>query len=250
MQINSLTSNASVPSAFNPVQTDLARGFDKVISDAIERGAGNDFITHLFKNSERFVELAEMASQQQPSDSKRFLKNLSYEDREVLKEVHSIADYIDDNKIDQMTTEGANNLLRLPRTGLDSDNDGFTDIGIGRTFMFPNSNTPAGVTEAWSKTTEGMSFKDKMMAESHFMIELITANIELDDNGRFVTQHEPGSPGYENPFASAGFSYQEWSQNWLQYVEDFKSFMSADQYATNKEFFDSFLQNLQETNTA
>lgn len=244
MQINSLTSTTAANSQFSKVQTDLTSGFDKVISGAVQRGASSDFISRLFENSERFIELAEMASQQQPSDSRSFLKSLSYEDREVLKEVHSIADYIDDNKIDQMTTEGANNLLRLPHTGLDSDKDGFTDIGIGKTFMFPNSNTPAEVAEAWNKATEGMSFKDKLMAEAPFMIELVSANIEVDENGRFVARHEPGSPEHVNPFASPGFSYQEWSAGWLRYLEDFKPQMSANQYTRDKQFFESFLENL------
>lgn len=139
--VNPLSATYSATSSFSPVQTDLSGGFDKVISDAMQRGASEDFVNRLFKNQERFVQLAEMASQQQPVNSKAFLKNLSYEDREVLREVHSLADYINDSKVDQMSSEGANNLLRLPHTGLDSDNDGFTDIGIGKTFMFPNSNT-------------------------------------------------------------------------------------------------------------
>ncbi|WP_296056897.1 hypothetical protein [uncultured Amphritea sp.] len=254
MQTNSVTpysvtaQHAAQPasSPFSRVQTDLSGGFDKVISDAMQRGASDDFVSRLFKNEVRFVQLAEMASQQQPINSKAFLKNLSYEDREVLREVHSLADYIDDSKVDQMSSEGANNLLRLPHTGLDSDNDGFTDIGIGKTFMFPNSNTPPGVAEAWNKTTEGMSFKDKMMAKGHLMSSLIMANIETDKNGRFVARHEPGSPGYVNPFASADFSYQKWSTDWLRYLEDFKLQMSEDQYSRDKRFFESFLQNLKQ----
>ncbi|SEQ62499.1 hypothetical protein SAMN03080615_02185 [Amphritea atlantica] len=234
-------------SPFSLVQTDLSGGFDKVISDAMQRGASDDFVSRLFKNQERFIQLAEMASQQQPINSKTFLKNLSYEDREVLREVHSLADFIDDSKIDQMSSEGANNLLRLPHTGLDSDNDGFTDIGIGKTFMFPNSNTPPEVAEAWHNTTDGMSFKDKMMAEGHLMSSLIMANIEVDENGRFVARHEPGEPGYVNPLASADFSYKQWSTDWLRYLEDFKLQMSSDQYNRDKRFFEGFLQNLQQT---
>jgi len=246
--VNPLSAAYSATSdRFSRVQTDLSGGFDKVISDAMQGGASDDFVSRLFKNQERFIQLAEMASQQQPINSKSFLKNLSYEDREVLREVHSLADFIDDSKIDQMSSEGANNLLRLPHTGLDSDNDGFTDVGIGKTFMFPNSNTPPAVAEAWYKTTDGMSFKDKMMAEGHLMSSLIVANIEVDENGRFVARHEPGEPGYVNPFASADFSYKQWSTDWLRYLEDFKLQMSSDQYNRDKRFFEGFLQNLQQT---
>ncbi|WP_299194428.1 hypothetical protein [uncultured Amphritea sp.] len=234
-------------SPFSPVQTDLSGGFDTVISDAMQRGASDDYVSRLFKNQERFVQLAEMAAQQQPINSKTFLQSLSYEDREVLREVHSLADFINDSRIGQMSSEGANNLLRLPHTGLDADNDGFTDVGIGRTFMFPNSNTPAEVADAWNKTTEGMSFKDKMMAEGHLMSSLTMANIEVDENGRFVARHEPGDPGYVNPLASPDFSYKAWSTDWLRYLEDFKLQMSSDQYSRGKQFFERFLQNLQQT---
>lgn len=78
------------------------------------------------------------------------------------------------------------------------------------------------------------------------MSSLIMANIETDKNGRFVARHEPGSPGYVNPFASADFSYQKWSTDWLRYLEDFKLQMSEDQYSRDKRFFESFLQNLKQ----
>lgn len=239
------------PVSFTPAQAgtqapsrveQLNTRYQEVASDLMQRGVDNDYMQTFLGNQERFVELVAQA-EQEGGDAKAFIQNLNAEDRAVLQKVHGLALPITDGDISQMSGEGAANLLRMRGDGLDSNNDGLTDSGIAQSFKFPNSNTPSNVAAAWNTTMESLNPKDRLMAEGALMIELVTANIHIDDNGK-VKRAEPGDLDWVNPFNSS-FSYQEWAQKRLDYLEGFKDSMSVEQYEGGKRFTSAFLANLQ-----
>lgn len=225
----------------------LGARFDSVLSELMQNGAGNDFVQQLRGNKEQYIELITRA-EQAGGDAKTFIRGLSPEERAVLQQVHSLGDPITEANIDQMSDEGAANLLRMRGDGLDSNRDGLTDNGIAHTFKFPNSNTPADVAAAWEKTMEGKSFEERLLAEGSMMIELMTANMRIDENGRVIAA-EPGDMDWVNPFNSE-FSYQDWAEGRLAYLEGFKSSMSPEQYSRDKLFASTFLANLKAAGAA
>ncbi len=237
----SFTPAPAVTQAPNRVE-ELNDSYQDAMSDLMQRGASNDYMQTLIGNQEQFVGLLSQA-EQDGGDAKAFIRNLGAEDRAVLQKVHSLGSAITDSDIDAMSDEGAANLLRMRGDGQDSNHDGLTDRGTGHTFKFPDSNTPSSVAAAWNTTMEGLSPKDRMSAEGMLLIELSTANINIDENGK-VNRAEPGDIDWVNPFNSH-FSYQDWAQGQLDYLEAFKDSMSTEQYETGKHFSSAFLANLQ-----
>ncbi len=215
--------------------------YQDVASDLMQRGMSNDYMQTFLGNQARFVELV-AESEPTGGDAKAFVRNLSAEDRAVLQQVHSLGSVITDSNIDQMSGEGAANLLRMRGEGQDSNNDGVTDSGTVQIFKFPNSNTPSNVASAWNRSMDGLSEKDQMLATSAVMTEFMTANMGIDENGK-VKRADPGDIDWVNPF-SADFSYQEWAQKRLDYLDAFKGSISTEQYEGGKRFTSAFLANL------
>ncbi len=254
MQINTLlatntqltngTANGAKESNTDSLFASFNSDFKAEITDAMRRGAGNDFVLKLSENRQRFVELAMMAQQQEPVDSKKFLKSLSFEDRQVLQKVHSLGTSITDSTIDRMSGEGADNLLLVPGKGLDANNDAITETGTAKSFKFPNSNTPADVAAAWNKSLQGSSPEDRLMATASMMTMMFSANIRVDANGNFLGVNEPGSANYVNPMADPNFSYKDWAKGQLEYNEAFKQKIPANVYERDVQFLTSFLLNL------
>ncbi|QDV51837.1 hypothetical protein Enr17x_38960 [Gimesia fumaroli] len=174
-------------------------------------------------------------------DPKGFLQKLSQEELAVVQKVQSLASPI---RVSALTEEGALNLLLPPATQVDLNNDGITQSGVANGIRFPSSNTPAAVVKAWEETTEGMSFAEKAMAEFQMMLPLITANLEVDENGKFVRQYEPGDPEYRNPMAEAGYSYVAATKDRLDSLEFRKHEIPADRYERQKSFWEKFQQSL------
>jgi len=142
--------------------------------------------------------------------SKGFLQNLSQDELAVIQKVQSLASPI---QVGSLTEEGALNLLLPPATQVDLNNDGITRSGVAKGLRFPSSNTPAAVVKAWKETTEGMSFGETATAELQMMLPLLTANLIVDDNGKFVRQYEPGDPEFRNPLAASDYSYVTATKN-------------------------------------
>lgn len=222
-------------------QQQLNQSFENLLSDMAERGVGEGYVQGMKDNQQRFVELIEEA-ELAGGNAKAFIRNLGPDDRAVLQEVHGLAEPITGSNIDRMSNEGAANLLRMRGEGQDSNRDGLTDTGIGRSFKFPNSNTPANVAAAWESTMEGLSSRERVLAEGAMMTELLLANTRVDDNGRVIAA-EPGDVDWANPFNS-NFSYQGWAQKRLDYLEEFKQSMSFEQYQSGVLFSSTFLENL------
>jgi len=222
-------------------QQQLDQSFESLLSDMARRGVGEDYVQGMKDNQQRFVELIEEA-ELAGGDAKAFIRNLGPDDRAVLQEVHGLAEPITGSNIDRMSNEGAANLLRMRGEGQDSNRDGLTDTGIGRSFKFPNSNTPADVAAAWETTMEGLSTRDRILAEGTMMAELLLANTRVDDNGRVIAA-EPGDVDWVNPFSS-NFSYQGWAQKRLDYLEESRHLMRFEDYQRGVLFTGNFLENL------
>ncbi|WP_440054523.1 hypothetical protein ACSLBF_17000 [Pseudoalteromonas sp. T1lg65] len=103
--------------------------------------------------------------------AKDFLNSLSAQDLELVRKANSLADTIN---IEQLTKEGAQNLLARPDgTGLvDLNNDGIVEVGVAKTIHFPPVNAPQFVKDAWEASTDGMSEGDKaiLMFRMHIQI--------------------------------------------------------------------------------
>ncbi len=174
-------------------------------------------------------------------DPQGFLQKLSRDELAVIQKVQSLASPI---QVGSLTEEGALNLLLPPVTQVDLNNDGITRSGVAKGLRFPSSNTPAAVVKAWEETTEGMSFGEKAVAEFQMMLSLITANLEIDENGKFVRQYEPGDPEFNNPLANADYSYITATQARLESLEFMKNDIPSDKYESQKSFWNKFQQSL------
>ncbi len=168
------------------------------------------------------------------ADPHTFLKNLSEEELAVVQHVHHLADPIG---VDELTVEGAVNLLVPPAAQVDLDRDGLTRCGVAYGLRFPDSNTPPDVVAAWEEATAGMSFADRMIYEFQMTLPLLTANIVVDDQGRFVRRYEPGDPEFTNPMASSEYSYAEAAEGHLEYLECFRTRMPPEQYERDTAFW-------------
>tara|TARA_R110002111_G_scaffold2705_4_gene17929 strand:- start:12942 stop:13790 length:849 start_codon:yes stop_codon:yes gene_type:complete len=174
-------------------------------------------------------------------DPQSFLQKLSRDELAVIQKVQSLASPI---QVGSLTEEGALNLLLPPATQVDLNNDGITRTGLAKGLRFPSSNTPAAVVKAWEETTEGMSFGEKAIAEFQMLLPLITANLEVDENGKFVRLYEPGGPEFKNPLANADYSYVTATKARLASLEFMKHEIPADKYESQKSFWNKFQQSL------
>lgn len=179
-------------------------------------------------------------------DPKSFLKGLSEEEMKVIQNAHWLADSI---QVDSLTEEGALNLLIPPAAQVDLNHDGLTQSGRAFGLRFPDSTTPPEVVVAWEQATEGMSTQALMTYQLEMKLPVLTANIELDADGRFVRQREPGDPDFVNPMIQEGYSYQKVTQDWLEHLDYFKNQMDPVRYAKDVKFWSDFQAQLGESGT-
>lgn len=145
------------------------------------------------------------AEQTKPMTAKQYLTTLTPDELTVLQKASHLADPIN---ISKLSEEGAWNLLaKGDKTKfVDLNNDGITEIGAGKNFIFPPPNAPQAVKDAWEKATAHMTFKERMLAEIPFLVEQFTANIHQSPDGSYRVV-EPGEPGYINPFAGDSMDF-------------------------------------------
>jgi hypothetical protein len=153
-------------------------------------------------------------------DAKAFLKTLSTEERDLVKRANSYGMALDNGHIDQMSEEGARNMLVEPdyRAYVDFNNDGIVDHGLGKTFVFPPPNAPDEVKDAWDKTVEGMSDKDRFLASAIFLSQSLSANLETDASGKVTNIRSPGDTGYVNIFPTN-------KEDWFLFLDDTDSYL-------------------------
>ena len=180
-------------------------------------------------------------------DPKAFLSGLSEGELETVQHVHWLADPI---KVGSLTEEGALNLLMPPAAQVDLNHDSFTQSGAAYGFRFPDSTAPPEVVAAWDEATADLSPSDRMMYEFQMKLPVLIANIVLHPDGTFSHQREPGDPDYQNPMASATYSYVDAVQNRIDYLEDFKNDIDPVRFEKDMSFWCEFRRTLGEQGAA
>ena len=82
--------------------------------------------------------------------------------------------------------------------------------------------------------------RERMIYELRMKLPVLSANIELDAQGRFVHQREPGDPGFVNPMDSDNYSFISVAQSWMDHLNYFKNQLDPARYAKDMEFWSSF----------
>ncbi len=168
------------------------------------------------------------------ADPKAFLKSLSEDQLETVRQVHWLADEID---VDGLSEEGALNLL-IPRSAqVDLNQDGLTQSGAAYGIQFPDSNTPKPVVQAWEEATQDMEWRDRAFYGLQMRLPGMMANYFFDENGGYLSHFEPGDPEYRNPMAAEDYSYVDSVQTHLDYLETFKNQLDPEKFQRDTAFF-------------
>lgn len=171
----------------------------------------------------------------------QYLRSLDQEQLSAIQQVHHLADPIDPQ---QLSPEASLNLILPPPAQIDENNDGLTAVGAAYTLRFPNSDTPSEVRDAWDTATADLRDEDKMLYTLQMSMPLITANLHIDEEGRFIRASQPGDSDWVNPMAAKNFSYKQFASDWLQYLKDFGSQMQPEQVQRDQKFWTSFRDHL------
>ncbi|MCC9604638.1 hypothetical protein LOC68_27025 [Blastopirellula sp. JC732] len=172
-------------------------------------------------------------------DPQNFLKSLSQSELATIQHVQRLADPI---RVDGLNEEGALNLLIPPPAQVDLNFDGLTQTGLGLGIRFPDSRTPKNVADAWEEATADLSPQEKMHRELQMKLPVLFANMVIDDQGSFVRQREPGDVDWVNPMASGDYSYVDYTQQNLDYLQAYRYQMSPEQYEQGMQFWSTFQQ--------
>lgn len=141
--------------------------FESWKSTYYTQGIGQGRRQELDQYSAEFEKVVDKAAAQGGySDPQAFLKTLSTPELAALQHVHSLADPIDP---DNLTKEGALNLLYSPDQAKDIDHDGFEMVGKAKTWTFPPVDAPDSVKKAWKQATSGMDGGDALLMACAFM---------------------------------------------------------------------------------
>ena len=168
------------------------------------------------------------AEQTKINSAKDFLTTLQPDELAVLQKASHLADPIDIYKISE---EGARNLLAKGDATkyVDLNNDGITEIGAAKDFIFPPPNSPQAVKDAWGKVSANMTSEERMLAIMPFLVEQLKANTHQLPDGSWYTV-KPGEPGYVNILAGDSQDFCSLIRNM---IEDYTAQLQAE---TNPEF--------------
>ncbi|HBN08747.1 MAG TPA: hypothetical protein DD435_08895 [Cyanobacteria bacterium UBA8530] len=187
------------------------------------------------KEQASFARILENAESTRPKQAKETLRSLSLEDRHLLEKVHfgsALQSSLETpDQIDSLSDEGAYNLLVQPHGYVDVNGDGITNVGKGKTLIFPPSDSPQAVKDAWDAATEGLSPLQKATQELKMHIRLF--GIVHDD--------------VPTPKAPRGVSgYREAIGNQLLFLERNRGRIPSDIYFRDRDFLSRFLSALSE----
>lgn len=170
-------------------------------------------------------------------DPQSFLKSLTKDELKTIQHVHLLADPVG---VDQLTEEGALNLLLPPAAGVDLNGDGLTQSGKGYRIGFPDSRTPPEVTAAWEEATADLDAGDRMTYELQMKLPLLLENMYVDAQGQYSHHFEPGDPEFQNPFQRPDFSYLSTVDAILDNLEFMKSKLDPSSYHRQTSFWNEF----------
>lgn len=222
------------------IQTSWDSWFTGELSGRYEQAANPDAMKHAY--GDILVRAHQEGAYANPKD---FLSGLSRDDLAVVQHVQWLAEEID---VESLTVEGAVNLLLPPAAQVDLNHDGLTRSGAAFGIKFPDSRTPAAVVTAWEEATAGMDFGELAVAQLQIKLPLLTANMQLDENGSVVNVYEPGDPEWTNPMDAEEFSYVQLAKDRVSYTEFMKNKMSPEQYERQKLFWTNFQELLGQNN--
>ncbi len=171
----------------------------------------------------------------------KYLQSLDREQLHTVQQVHRLADPIDPTPLSE---EAALNLLLPPSAVVDANKDGLVAIGRAYTIGFPDSETPREVRDAWEATTAGMPEQDVAIHVLQAKMSLMLANMNFDREGNYLGSNEPGSEQWVNPANSSSFSYRDMAQQWLDYLDAFRSKMQPEHYDRDHAFWSELFNRL------
>ncbi len=168
------------------------------------------------------------------TNDKDYFASLSYNDFDSLLKAHSLTSDIDPDEFD---LEGALNLLKQPGEVQAIDDDAFIEIGKTTKFVFPPSDAPQNVKDAWEETSANMSDEEKRLVTGNFMMLTMTSNIQKQGDKYVFTQSDEQS--YVNPF-SADASYKDVVNALLNNLEQRKNYIPTEKYEDKKQLLTDF----------
>tara|TARA_R110002049_G_scaffold182485_2_gene350363 strand:- start:104281 stop:105273 length:993 start_codon:yes stop_codon:yes gene_type:complete len=175
-------------------------------------------------------------------DPKSFLKGLSASELKSVQNTHWLADPIN---VDSLTEEGALNLLIPSAAQVDLNHDGLTQSGLSYGIRFPDSLTPPDVAAAWEEVTDGMAPMEVALFELRMKLPVLTSNIVLDADGRFLHQRSPGDPDFVNPMNAEDYSFIQVTKDWIGHLEYLKNQIEPERFARDMDFWQRFQGSLQ-----
>lgn len=175
------------------------------------------------QDNARYQAILEKAQKANASNNpQEFLASLSQSDYQFLNKIHNLAVI---SRPQDLTYEGALNLILPTSLQQDTNNDGMVNVGKAYTLKFPPPNAPENVKKAFSEATKNMSAEEKMDLQASFLPYLLSANARSD--GTFA---QPGDEDFKNPFAKERFSYMNSVKSMLENIDVFKQQNSAETY--------------------
>lgn len=185
------------------------------------------------KEQDSFASILEKTRSISPQQAKETLQALSVAERELLEQVHfgsALHSSLDTPaQIDALSDEGAYNLLVQPHSYVDIDRDGITDVGKGKTLIFPPSDSSREVKDAWDAATEGLTPLQKATQEMKMHVRLF--GIAHDG----VSSSNQGAAGYADAI-----------EHQLSFLEQTRGQIPAEVYVRDKDFLERFLAALSE----
>lgn len=139
--------------------------------------------------------------------AKDFLATLSSKELYEIQKANHLAHQI---KVNSISDEGAENLFLNavdPKSVIDLNNDGITEIGEAKMFVYPPPNAPTEVKEAWKEATKYMTEEEKMLTMGTFLVAQISANAYKGPDGNWKFR-SPGEKGWVNIFGTDIESYK------------------------------------------
>lgn len=151
--------------------------------------------------SSAFTQILEK-KQETNMGTRKFLSSLTVSELYEVQKANHLAGNIN---IQTLSKEGAENLFLMPvdkYKTVDLNNDGVVEVGTGKTFVFPPTNSPESVKDAWKKASKDMSFKERMLLEGHFLGMQLERNAYQSQDGTWGN-YNPGEDGWTDIFGNS-----------------------------------------------
>jgi len=145
-------------------------------------GNGNALPSYVAEFADEFQRLIK-GKEESGKSGKEFLRTLSSSELYAIQKSKLLVSQI---RPETLSEEGAENLfvkLGDDRKYVDLNNDGITEIGVGKMFVFPPPNTSDKVKDAWAKTSQNMSFSDKMLVMGSFLAQRLVEDHNRNNSG-------------------------------------------------------------------